>query len=58
MNAHTYTHTRTATIDTHSVAQNNTHALLGIGSACCALTPNVHSLPKELMECEGLVVMF
>jgi hypothetical protein len=39
---------RTATIEMQTVAQNSTHAVLGMGSAACALTPNVHSLINEL----------
>jgi hypothetical protein len=43
----------TATIEMHNVAQKRTQALLGIGNAACALTPNVHSLAKELPAASG-----
>jgi hypothetical protein len=43
----------TATIDTHSVIQNSSHAELGMGSGACAFTPNVHSLAKALPAAAG-----
>ncbi len=50
---HTRPLSRTAIAHIHSVAQNNTQAVLGIGSAGCAFTPNVHSLANELPTSSG-----
>ena len=54
MNKANATHrAHTATIEMHSVAQNSTQALLGMGSGVCCLTPNVHWLAKELPAASG-----
>jgi hypothetical protein len=51
--AHKATRRRTAMAHVHNVAQNNTQAVLGMGSAGCAFTPNVHSLANELPTSSG-----